>query len=106
MANDDLRTREAIFNILVKYKKETGFTPTQVEIAKMLGLKSHATVNRHLKILRDEGRIFFIDNRGGTIQILDNGPYVQKVNKGGRPSGAKDTKKREHFLQKTKARKN
>ena len=50
-------TRENILQSIVSYIEKHGYAPTVREIGEMTGLKSTSTVQRHLEILRKEGKI-------------------------------------------------
>ena len=50
-------TRENILQSIIRYIEEHGYPPTVREIAAMTGLKSTSTVQHHLEVLREEGKI-------------------------------------------------
>ncbi len=49
--------RERIFKAINDYINEHQYPPTIREICKMVGLKSSATVHRHIEILKEQGLI-------------------------------------------------
>lgn len=51
------KLREAMIDNIVEYIAIHGYPPTVREIGDMVGLKSTATVQHHMEILRKEGRI-------------------------------------------------
>ena len=52
-----IRLREKILEKIVEYIEIHGYTPTVREIGALTGLKSTSTVQHHLEILREEGKI-------------------------------------------------
>ncbi|GKU80163.1 MarR family transcriptional regulator [Paenibacillus sp. L3-i20] len=63
-------TQAKVFDYLVQFIGEHGYSPSQREIADALGLQSSSTVNGHLERLEKKG---YIDRNGGrprAIKIL------------------------------------
>ena len=52
-----IRLREKILEKIVEYIEIHGYPPTVREIGALTGLKSTSTVQHHLEILREEGKI-------------------------------------------------
>lgn len=52
-----IRLREKILENIVEYIEIHGYPPTVREIGAMTGLRSTSTVQHHLEILREEGKI-------------------------------------------------
>lgn len=48
-------TRELILEAITKYINEHQYPPTVRELCKIVGLKSTATVHRHIEILKERG---------------------------------------------------
>jgi repressor LexA len=63
--------RNAILKAIDKYYENYGFSPTIREIAEMTGLRSTATVHRHLESLKEQGRISWNPTVPGAIRVLD-----------------------------------
>lgn len=51
------QTREAIYESIISYLDQHGYPPTNQEIGEMVGLKSKASVHKHLLAMKDEGMI-------------------------------------------------
>ena len=49
------QTRELILEAITKYINERQYPPTVREICEIVGLKSTATVHRHIEILKERG---------------------------------------------------
>ncbi len=78
MINDNLsltQRQEEVLNFLKKYIAEKGYPPTVREIGKALGLSSPATVQVHLKHLKDAGIIKNSNNKFRTIELLVENEY-------------------------------
>jgi repressor LexA len=62
--------RNDILKAINKYYENYGFSPTVREIAEMTGLKSTATVHRHLESLKEQGRISWNPTMPRAIKVL------------------------------------
>ena len=51
------KLRENILNSIIDYISIHGYAPTIREIGEMNGLKSTSSVNHHMKVLMEEGKI-------------------------------------------------
>ena len=51
------KVREDILQAIIGYIKEHGYPPSFREIGEMTGLKSTSSVQHHLEVLREEGKI-------------------------------------------------
>lgn len=60
---------EKLANEIVEYIKGREYSPTVREIAKDLGVKSTATVQKYLERLRSAGRVKFEDNKARTVRV-------------------------------------
>lgn len=52
-----IETREKIYDFIVKFIAENGYTPSVREICEAVGMKSTSTVHHHLSVLEDMGKI-------------------------------------------------
>ena len=52
-----MKTRELIMEFIISYIQAHGYPPSVREIGKGTGLKSTSTVQSHLRVLLDEGRL-------------------------------------------------
>lgn len=77
--NLKITNRERIYNFLVKYIQENGFSPSIREICEGTFLKSTSTVYRHLQRLEDEGRIEMKQNSFRAIKLV--GYELKKMEK-------------------------
>lgn len=78
MKKDDktlTKRQDEVLNFLKKYIAEKGFPPTVREIGAALGLSSPATVQVHLKNLKDAGMIKNSNNKFRTIELLVDNEY-------------------------------
>ena len=63
------KTRQKIYNYLIKYIKKYGFAPSVREIAEGVGLKSTSSVYCQLRKLEEEGKIKMRGNSPRAIGI-------------------------------------
>lgn len=61
-------TRKKILDIIVTYINKNGFSPTVREIGNLVGIKSTATVHKHLEKLKEQGRIDWNPTQSRTIR--------------------------------------
>ena len=72
---------ENMLIFIVKYIKEKGYPPTTREICHGTRYQSTASVNTHLKAMRDAGLINYVDGSPRTITVAGY-QYVKKnINK-------------------------
>lgn len=62
--------RERMYQFIVKYINDMGYSPTVREIGNAVGLKSSSSVYSHLSKLEIEGRIKSKPNCPRTIKII------------------------------------
>jgi len=59
-----------IYDGIVEYQKEHGFSPTVRELCRICGLASTSSVHSHLKALEDKGYITRLEDSPRTIVVL------------------------------------
>lgn len=64
--------RERMYQFIVKYINDMGFSPTVREIANAVGLKSTSSVYSHLTQLEIEGRIKRKQYSPRTIKVIED----------------------------------
>lgn len=64
------KQRERIVTFICDYLREKGYPPSVREVGDAVGLKSPATVHRHLSVLADEGRIVRDESKPRAIRIV------------------------------------
>ena len=62
--------QKEIYDIIKKYIEDNGYSPTVREIAKIADLNSPATIQQHIKNLKDKGYINYIEKKSRTIRII------------------------------------
>ena len=65
------RTKEKIYNFILRYIEEYGYAPSIREIAEGIGLKSTSSVHSYLKQLQEDGKIEMRGNLPRTIRVTD-----------------------------------
>ncbi|MBC5997665.1 transcriptional regulator [Romboutsia ilealis] len=65
----ELVTREKVFTEIKGYIDEFGISPTVRELVKLVGVKSPATIQRHIDGLVESGKIIRESNKPRTIRI-------------------------------------
>lgn len=65
--------RETILYFIIRYAKEHGYPPTVREIGEGVGLRSSASVHRHMKRMKEGGMIGYIDGEPRTITVQGYG---------------------------------
>ena len=68
------RCLRAMLDCIEKFYDANGYSPTLEEIGKLLGLKSLATVHKHLKNLEKKGCIRRPFNSSRSIELLKEAP--------------------------------
>lgn len=72
-ATVDKPTRERVFDFVAAFGRERGYAPSFREVAEALDIASPATVHHHLRSLRDEGRLTYVDRQPRTVHITSTG---------------------------------
>lgn len=67
------RTKEKIYNFILKYIEECGYAPSVRDICKGVGLKSTSSVHSQLRKLEEEGKIEIRGNSPRAIKITGYG---------------------------------
>jgi hypothetical protein len=75
-------TRDKIYQAIKAYHEEHGYPPTRREIGKKTGLRSSGTIQTHLLILKEQGRIYFEPLAPRTLRVLDGKEKEDKPVKG------------------------
>ena len=65
-----IERREQIYQFIVKYINDKGYSPSIREISSAVGLKSSSNVYGHLMKLEEEGRIEMKPRCARTIKVL------------------------------------
>lgn len=61
-------TPQDIYDFIVMFCDEHGYSPTTREISKGVGLSSQASVQRSVNKLKEEGRITLVNGQARTIR--------------------------------------
>ena len=72
------KKQNEVLDYIKKYQAKNGFPPAVREICAGLGLSSPATVQAHLKKLKDAGVIKNTSNKFRTIEVLVDNEYLEK----------------------------
>lgn len=82
-------TVELVYDYIMSYIKENGFSPTVRDLCKGTGIRSTSTIHAHLKRLRDSGRIEMESGKRRALtltefeqQRVDHIPLVGSVTAG------------------------
>lgn len=70
LQNDGVRSRKKIYDFLVQFITENGYSPTIREISAGTGLNSTATVYNHLMTLEIMGMIQTKERKSRTISLV------------------------------------
>jgi SOS-response transcriptional repressor LexA len=65
------RTGERVIWFIRQYQADHNRPPTRREIAQGVGISSTSTIQRWLVILRDEGRIDWIERKAATVRVIE-----------------------------------
>ena len=65
-----IERREQIYQFIVKYINDKGYSPSVREISSAVGLKSSSSIHAHLMKLEEEGRIEMKPRCPRTIKVL------------------------------------
>lgn len=71
------KTKQKVYNYIVKYIKENGYAPSVREICQGVGLSSTSSVHNHLKKLQKEGLIEIRGNSPRAIRVV-NYKFIKK----------------------------
>ena len=63
------KRREQIYNSIVKWILKKGYPPSMRELQKMVGLYSISSIEYHLRALKEQGRINYVDKQNRTITV-------------------------------------
>ena len=74
------RGRKSVYNFIVEFIKENGYSPSVREICAGTNLKSTATVYNHLEKLKMIGKIDMKENTTRSIRVLGY-EFVKEGNK-------------------------
>ena len=64
-----LRKKQTVYDFIVQYISEKGYSPIMQEICDGTGIRSKATVSYYLNWLKADGIIDFVPNSSRTITI-------------------------------------
>lgn len=59
-----------IYRIIKDFIDRNGYSPSVREIANFANLSSPATIQEHIKKLKDKGYITYIENKTRTIRVI------------------------------------
>ncbi|NLZ72027.1 MAG: transcriptional repressor LexA [Clostridiaceae bacterium] len=86
------QTREKVYQFIIKYVEENGYSPSVRDICNGADIKSTSTVHNHLNQLNQEGRITYSDGKRRAIVIPEienqinhqfrNAPLIGKITAG------------------------
>lgn len=62
-----------VLDAIIRYKQIHGFPPTVREICDLTGYRSTSSVATHLKVLRENGYITWVDSMPRTITVVKGG---------------------------------
>ena len=62
--------RVDVLEFIGKYWEENGFAPSFRDIMKGCGFASTSSVAHHLSILRDMGRVDYVDNIARSVRVI------------------------------------
>lgn len=65
-----MATRQRIYDFLVEFITNNGYSPTIREIADGTGLKAKSWVHHHLSVLEDMGKIHTQNGKSRTISVV------------------------------------
>lgn len=66
-----------VLNFIESFARDRGYSPTYEEIAKGIGLKSIATVHKHITNLERRGRITRAANNSRSIDVVPEGKLTR-----------------------------
>lgn len=62
--------QRAVLDGIIDFKSRYDYSPTIRELCEITGFKSTSTIAAHLRILRDQGYITWIESMPRTIQVI------------------------------------
>jgi len=62
--------QKQVLNSIIEFKSNHGYSPTVRELCEMTGLKSTSSIASHMRTLKENGYITWIDSMPRTIQVL------------------------------------
>lgn len=62
--------QEELLRLIRNYTRINGYPPTLIELAQRLGTQ-HSAVQRRLKLLREAGRVTWVDGQARTIRVVE-----------------------------------
>ena len=62
-----------VLDVIIRYRQIHGFPPTVREICDLTGYRSTSSVAIHLKVLRENGYITWVDSMPRTITVVKGG---------------------------------
>lgn len=65
---------DEVVGFLAGYINQHGYSPTIAEIGEGVGLASKAGVHRHLRRLRAEGRVTWVEGSTRTLRLVELSP--------------------------------
>lgn len=65
------KMQNTIYACIKSFVDKNGYAPSIRELCSMTGLRSTATVYHHLRTLRKEGLIDYVDGKARTIVVLE-----------------------------------
>ena len=68
--NEGIETRRKIYDFLVKFITENGYSPSIREICEGTGLRSTSTIYNHLMTLEMMGKIHTKERKSRTISLV------------------------------------
>lgn len=68
--NEGIETRRKIYDFLVKFITENGYSPSIREICEGTGLRSTSTIYNHLMTLEMMGKIHTKEHKSRTISLV------------------------------------
>jgi repressor LexA len=66
-----------VLNFIESFTRDRGYSPTYEEIAKGIGLRSIATVHKHITNLERRGRITRAANNSRSIDVVPEGKLAR-----------------------------
>jgi repressor LexA len=68
-------TRKRVLEAIKQYIAEHGYSPSTIELAKMLDLASPSTINHHLRSLEQDGLIRRTEGVARSIVVINQEEY-------------------------------
>lgn len=74
-----MSTKEKIYNYIVEYISDKGYSPTIREIGEEIGIGSTSTIHWHLTRLKNEGLIYWEEYLHRSIRLKDETIKIEKI---------------------------